>query len=101
MKNFLFFIFFPLFSTAQSTQTKQLIDYRKQLLPEKIYVHTDKNIYAAGETIWFALYAVDGQTHLPGAFSQLIRVALVDCAVLKSGKKIKNRKFFMLDWFNQ
>ena len=78
MKNFLFFIFFPLFSTAQSTQTKQLIDYRKQLLPEKIYVHTDKNIYAAGETIWFALYAVDGQTHLPGAFSQLIRVALVD-----------------------
>jgi hypothetical protein len=30
---------------------------------EKVFVHTDKNSYLAGETVWFKLYTVDADNH--------------------------------------
>ena len=35
-------------------------DYRKNSLTEKVFTHTDKNFYLAGEIIWFKLYIVNG-----------------------------------------
>ena len=61
---------------GQSTIEKQLNTYRSQYLPEKVFVHTDKDVYAAGETLWMACYLVDGQTHKPGAFSTFIHLEL-------------------------
>ncbi|MEM8524941.1 MAG: TonB-dependent receptor plug domain-containing protein [Bacteroidota bacterium] len=63
---------------GQTSIAKQLDQYRKDYLPEKVFLHTDKNIYAAGETIWMTLYLADGQTHRPGAFSVFARVELLD-----------------------
>ena len=32
---------------------------------EKIYLHTDKPTYSAGENIWFRAYCVDASYHIP------------------------------------
>jgi hypothetical protein len=67
---------------AQSSEpvllTQQFDNYRKNSLPEKIYVHTDKNFYLAGEILWFKLYAVDGFFHQPLDMSKVAYVELLD-----------------------
>lgn len=45
---------------------------------EKLYVHTDKNFYLAGEIIWFKIYYVDGTTHRPFNLSKVAYVEIVD-----------------------
>ena len=46
---------------GQTSIEEQLNGYRSQYLPEKVFVHTDKDVYAAGETLWMACYLVDGR----------------------------------------
>lgn len=47
------------------------------LLPqEKVYLHTDRNSYIAGETIWIRAYVVDGITHVPSRQSRYVYVTL-------------------------
>lgn len=92
MRNLLFFVLLflttPIFS--QLSVAKDLDQYRRDYLPEKVFLHTDKNIYAAGETVWMALYLADGQTHQPGAFSVFARVELLNA----DGEGIKELKVF-------
>lgn len=47
---------------------------------EKLYLHTDKNSYLAGEIAWFKIYAVDGTTHRPINFSKVAYVEILDRA---------------------
>ncbi|MEM6631905.1 MAG: MG2 domain-containing protein [Bacteroidota bacterium] len=61
---------------SQTKYTQKLTQYRSQYLPEKVFIHTDKQVYAAGETLWLSSYLVDGQTHKLGAFSTFIRLEL-------------------------
>ncbi|MEM9835507.1 MAG: TonB-dependent receptor plug domain-containing protein [Bacteroidota bacterium] len=63
---------------AQTDIEAALARYRQQFLPEKIFVHTDKNIYAGGETIWAAIYQIDGQSHQPDSLSRIIYLELRD-----------------------
>lgn len=44
--------------------------------PEKVYIHTDKNAYVAGETIWMRAHVVDGIAHVPMKLSAYVYVAL-------------------------
>jgi hypothetical protein len=37
---------------------------------ERIYIHTDKDAYLAGEILWMKLYVVDATTHQPLALSR-------------------------------
>jgi hypothetical protein len=53
--------------------------YHTTTLQEKMYVHTDKSTYVAGEIIWFKLYNVDAAQHTP---LQLSKVAYVDVWML-------------------
>ncbi len=46
--------------------------------PEKVYVHTDKDFYTNGETLWFKAYLVDGVDHLPSGKSKVVYVELLD-----------------------
>ncbi|MGB3547142.1 MAG: TonB-dependent receptor plug domain-containing protein [Saprospiraceae bacterium] len=80
---------------AQSPFETVMLDYRQQLLPEKVFVHTDKNIYATGEIIWAAVYLVNGQTHRPGTFSNQIRLELINPA----GEVVTRRKLYSTDGF--
>lgn len=47
---------------------------------EKVYLHTDKEVYAPGEDLWLAAYLTNASTHLPSPLSQLVYVELLDTA---------------------
>ena len=44
---------------------------------EKIYLHTDKNVYTVGENVWFRGYLVDAQLHTLNTYSSFVYVDLV------------------------
>jgi len=52
--------------------------YRKQVLQEKLFVHTDKSVYLTGEILWFKIYEVDAFFHMPFAISAVAYVELLD-----------------------
>ncbi|WP_423147389.1 hypothetical protein [Rubrolithibacter danxiaensis] len=67
--------------------------YSGQHLLEKIFVHTDKNSYMAGEIIWFKLYSVDGTIHKPLDLSKVAYVEVLD----KAMKPVLQAKVSMSD----
>lgn len=56
----------------------QFKKFTGQSLQEKIYLHTDKNFYIAGEIIWFKLYCVGEATNHPSDFSKVAYVEILD-----------------------
>ncbi len=54
--------------------------YRSSALQEKIYLHTDKNFYLAGEICWFKIYYVDAFFHQSLDISKVVYVELLDRA---------------------
>lgn len=89
----LFAVFCPNSTAAQSEPLDWLATYRSRFLPEKIFVHTDKSVYAGGETIWYATYLVDGQTHRPDSLSKLLHVELLS----PQGKRIAKQNIYPAD----
>lgn len=66
--------------------------YSQRALPEKIYLHNDKDIYLAGEICWFKIYNVDGIFHKPLGLSKVVYVEVLDKnnnAVLKAMVSMK------------
>jgi hypothetical protein len=52
--------------------------YRDKTLQEKLFLHTDKKTYLAGEFLWFKAYCVEGYTHQPLHLSRLAYVELLN-----------------------
>lgn len=52
--------------------------YREKAVAEKLYVHTDKQFYLAGEILWFKLYYADGTSNKPFNLSKVAYVELLD-----------------------
>jgi len=52
--------------------------YKQNALQEKIFVHTDKSFYLAGEILWFKIYCVDGTSHKPLDLSKVAYVEVLD-----------------------
>lgn len=63
---------------ANAQIEEQLNKYKEQNSSEKLFVHTDKNFYLAGEIIWFKLYYVDGSFHKPLDLSKVAYVEILD-----------------------
>ena len=57
---------------------QQFEKFSRNYAQEKLYLHTDKNFYLAGEIIWFKIYAVDGEIHRPLNFSKVAYVEILD-----------------------
>jgi hypothetical protein len=57
--------------------THQFQQSQLQSFQEKVFVHTDKQFYVAGETIWFKLYDVDGYEHKPFTHTKVAYVEVV------------------------
>jgi hypothetical protein len=68
-------------------------NYAKKALQEKIYVHTDKSSYLAGEIIWFKIYCVDGMVNKPLTLSKVAYVDILDNAQVS----IMQAKIAMVD----
>jgi len=67
-------------SQAPVTETLRadLDAYRAQRMQEKLYVHTDKDLYLAGEICWFKIYAVDAGSHRPLDMSKVVYLEWLD-----------------------
>lgn len=64
-------------STLNVLETK-LEDYRKIFPSEKLYVHTDKNFYTAGEIVWFKIYNCTDSLNKTIVRSKVVYVELLD-----------------------
>lgn len=56
----------------------KLIRYTDLNTPEKTYIHTDKDIYINGETIWYKAYLVNGVTHAISDQSKVVYLELLN-----------------------
>jgi hypothetical protein len=68
-------------SAQQADFTKLQQDfqrYAKYAPAEKIYLHTDKSAYVAGEIIWFKVYNADAATNRQLDFSKVAYVEVLD-----------------------
>jgi hypothetical protein len=67
---------------AQEPPTTQLTGelnaYRSKYIQEKIFVHTDKEFYLAGEICWFKCYMVDASGNRPLDLSKVAYLELMD-----------------------
>jgi len=74
----------PLVSLSQDEPFKAIQQkfetFSKSSAQEKIYVHTDKSYYLAGEIIWFKLYYLDAATHQKTDLSKVAYVEILDRA---------------------
>lgn len=71
----LVFIFFQFNAGGQNLE-KTLATYAGKYAQERAYLHYDKPVYAAGETIWFKAYLLEGI--LPAAGSKTLYIDWVD-----------------------
>ncbi len=63
---------------AQEPPAASLDRYAAQRLEEKLFVHTDKDFYMAGEICWFKLYATDAGSHHPLTLSKIAYLEWLD-----------------------
>lgn len=54
--------------------------YQQQRPVEKVYVRTDRDLYAAGETIWLAGSLFNGTNHSADTVSRVLYVELIEAA---------------------
>ena len=90
------FLLFTLNLIAQQTSSTVTIAQRFARIwhhdpQEKVYLHTDKHMYSAGETIWLKAYLVNATTHQPSTKSNYVYVELLDSINLVS-ERIKMRR---------
>ena len=57
---------------------QQFRQYQSGNLQEKLFVHTDKTFYLAGETVWFKMYAVDASFHKPLTTSRIAYIEMLN-----------------------
>ncbi len=100
-KTIIAFIFYSLFFgytvKGQEAQlnniSKSLHEFSANNLVEKLYVHTDRETYLAGETIWYKFYYVDGFANMPLDMSKVAYLELLD----KNNKPVLNIKSSLIN----
>jgi hypothetical protein len=68
-----------------------LVDNPVNFQIEKLMVHTDRQLYISGETIWFKVYAFDTQNHRFSSYSKIGYLELLD----QQGISISQVKIFL------
>ncbi|MDP9230432.1 MAG: hypothetical protein M3O67_07155 [Bacteroidota bacterium] len=77
------FLFFALLSSHGQTNSldtiqNQFDEYQQHSLQEKLFIHTDRNLYVAGEIIWFKIYCVDATKNELLNLSKVAYVEVLD-----------------------
>ncbi len=63
---------------AINTIAAKFEDYSSRHLQEKLFLHTDKEFYVAGEIVWFKIYAVEGVFNKPLDISKVAYAEILD-----------------------
>ena len=69
------------------------LGYTKYTVAEKIFTHTDKDFYLAGEILWFKLYVVNADDNKPMDISKVAYVEIID----KNQKPVSQCKIALKD----
>ncbi len=90
------FLFCLLGAFAQQKPVKETMAQRFATIwyhnpQEKVYLHTDKHFYSAGETIWIKSYLINATTHQPTTKSNYVYVELLDSA-MRMKQRVKLRR---------
>jgi hypothetical protein len=75
--SFLLMVFIVFHAQAQDIQTA-FEKYNKNILQEKIFVHTDKEAYLTGELLWFKIYNTESATNKLLDVSKVVYVEILD-----------------------
>ena len=74
--------FLVAFHPSDDEFVRQLLDrfraYNEQRPTEKVYLHTDRETYLTGETIWMKGYLFNGTNHVADTVSRVLYVDVVD-----------------------
>ena len=65
-------------------QQERFHEYTKLLSPEKVYLHTDKDVYFATDTIWFSGYVENASYNSEFEESNYIYVELINDQLYRS-----------------
>ncbi|HYK47795.1 MAG TPA: hypothetical protein VEV83_21610 [Parafilimonas sp.] len=82
--NILLFLFFASgilcydYGQSQTVNAQEFSGLNNQPLREKIFAHTDKDFYLAGEILWFKLYDVSGDSLKPIDVSNVAYVEILN-----------------------
>ena len=70
----------PVFAQTISADTiaSRLSVFAKNNLQEKLFVHTDRDFYLAGEIIWFKVYNTNSLSNKPLDLSKIVYIELMD-----------------------
>ena len=52
--------------------------YSAKAFQEKLFLHSDKDFYTAGEILWFKIYSVDGAFHKPSELSKIAYIEILN-----------------------
>jgi hypothetical protein len=64
--------------TSVNDLKQEFTSYQVNNYNEKVFVHTDKTFYLAGESIWFKLYCVDENFHKPSGISKVAYIEIIN-----------------------
>lgn len=84
-KRILIFSFLLLAFSGSFCQTEVLNNlksgfkrYNDKFFREKIFIHTNKSFYTAGEIVWFKAYTVDASFHKPVDLSKIAYIEIIN-----------------------
>ena len=78
------------YSSSLDITLANLNAYAATFSPSKIYLHTDRSIYALEDTVWFKAYNLDATHHSSVAKSEVVYVDILD----SNGKKVDSKKLY-------
>ncbi len=58
--------------------SNRLDNYIKSYPQEKVFVHTDRDIYSSNQMIWFKAYVLNAATHVPMDLSKVLYVEILN-----------------------
>ncbi|MBO7270469.1 MAG: hypothetical protein J6U81_04365, partial [Bacteroidales bacterium] len=87
--------------SAQENPSERLVNKlieQSQTYPqEKIYLHTDKPYYSAGDTIWFKAYLLHAGLHQAMPFSRYVYVELINAqnqVIIREKVRPENQQYY-------
>lgn len=69
---------FSVFSQEMTPVIEKFRSYAGKAIQEKIFIHTDKEFYVAGEIAWLRIYYVEGGSHKPIGLSRVAYVEILN-----------------------